>query len=125
MKSFCNANINFFTRHLATKLIILIHAKHKINGILAYHFSLFLCRLRKNFFNLFKFLAVLTRCSETLKYSAQYRRDHESGASVKICIFSEYVAVVKFSFIKLCKRSSSDAFCSVSEITLTDSELAS
>ena len=46
----------FFTWHLATKLIILIHAKHKINGILGYHFSLFLCRLRKNSFNLFKFL---------------------------------------------------------------------
>ena len=46
----------FFTTHLATKLIILIHAKHKINGILGYHFSLFLCRLRKNSFNLFKFL---------------------------------------------------------------------
>ena len=58
-------------------------------------------------------LAVLTRYSETLKCSTQYRRDHESGAGVRRTMFSEYVAVVNFSFIKLCKRSSSNTFCSV------------
>ena len=52
-------------------------------------------------------LAVLTRYSETLKCSAQYRRGQESGESVKIYIFSEYVVVANFSFVKLGKRSSS------------------
>ena len=125
MKCFCNANIVFFIKHLATQLIILIHAKHKINGILGISFPCFCAGFTRIPVTFLSSLAVLTRYSETLKCSAQYRRDHESGASVKICIFSEYVVVVKFSFIKLCKRSSSDAFCSVSEITLTDSELAS
>ena len=70
-------------------------------------------------------LPVITRYFETLKCSAQYWWDPESGASVKICVSSECIAVVKFSFMKFCKRSSSDAFYSVSEITLTDSERAS
>ena len=87
MKCFCNANIVFFIKHLATQLIILIHAKHKINGILGISFPCFCAGFTRIPVTFLSSLAVLTRYSETLKCSAQYLGDHKSASSVKIYLF--------------------------------------
>ena len=70
-------------------------------------FTCFCVGLARISLTFLKSLAVLARYSETLKCSAQYRRGQESGESVKIYIFSEYVVVANFSFVKLGKQSSS------------------
>ena len=86
---FCNANIVIFTRHLATKLIIFIHAKHKINGILGYHFSLFLCRLHKNFFNLFNPL-----CANFTKWSNIFKQFVGKLLTNCLSVFDHFMGLV-------------------------------
>ena len=127
MNSFCNDNVVFFTRHFIWWLNSLFWYMLSTRSMVFWDitFPCFCAGYARIPLTFLSSLAVLAWYSETLKCSAQYQQDHESGASVKICIFSEYVAVVNFSFMKFCKWSSSVAFCSVLEITLTDSELAS